>query len=270
MEATLAAPDDESEDSDSKSGDEETWVDDARLDMSQDKQEQAVQSVMASDPEHSGTLLEALEDVQELEDKIARYVQAILDPTDSTVDRLTCPAIDHARYAHLQVPAATATAQEDAARAYRYYFALDLRQVIDLLPRLLGSVVEAARFLSGPGGGGGGGGVAIAVVEGNSNDGTALVLAALAPALEAAGVRYFLRSGASLDPAGSGDRIGDLARLRSLALEPLRNSRNETARALGLPGADVEWADDAVVVFLNDVAACTEDIRRFSYFLFSS
>lgn len=249
VKTTSAAPDG-SEAGDSGSEDE-PWADDARQDAGQDKEEQAAQAaqaVMAPDPEYSDAFIEVLEDIRELQEKTARYVQAIFDPTDASVDRLECPAVDTARYDHLRAP----TGGSHARRTY--YFALDLRQVVDLLPRLFGSIVEAARFL-------GAGGVALAVVEGNSDDGTWDVLSALAPELEAMGVRYFLRS-EGLDPAGSDDRIGNLARLRSLALEPLRNSRNATARELGLPGADLEYADDAVVVFLNDVAACAEDIRR--------
>lgn len=223
---------------------QEKWVPDANKEEGMGHE--GDQLVIESTPEPSSTL--SVEDIRRLQEKAAIYAQSIFDPTDTSIDRLACPQINHERYEHLQVP------QEERRRTY--YFALDLRQVVDLLPRLLGSVVEAMRYL-GPQN------CALAVVEGNSDDGTWEVLSALAPELENLGVRYFLRN-EKLDPAGSDDRIGNLARLRSLALEPLRNSRNETARKLGLLGSTLDYADDSVVVFLNDVAACTEDIRKFS------
>lgn len=210
------------------------------------------QTVIESTPVASSAL--SVEDVRRLQEKAAIYGQSIFDPTDTSVDRLACPQISHERYEHLQIP------QDEYRR--KYYFALDLRQVVDLLPRLLGSVVEAMRFL-GPQN------CALAIVEGNSADGTWEVLSALAPELENLGVRYFLRN-EKLDPAGSDDRIGNLARLRSLALEPLRNSRNETARKLGLLGSTLDYMDDSVVIFLNDVAACTEDIRKYLQRLYTT
>lgn len=181
----------------------------------------------------------------DLESKKKRYVRAILDPEDTSTPRLSCPPPDTERYAHLRVP--------EAEDQLMYFFALDLREVVDLLPRLVGSVVEAMRFL-GPRHS------VLSVVEGNSNDGTREVLSALVPELEALGITYFLRS-SDIDPGASDDRIGKLAELRSQALEPLRSSGNETARALGLSGAGLNFSGDATVVFLNDVAACTEDIR---------
>lgn len=212
----------------------------------QDEEEEEEQAILGSSYE-SSKIAEALEDIRKSQEKTSNYVQAIFDPSDETVDRLTCPRMDHGRYKYLKVP--------KGERQRAYYFALDLRQVVDLLPRLFGSIVEAMHFL-GPQN------CALTVIEGNSDDGTWEVLAALRPELENMGVRYFLQH-EKLDPTGSDDRIGNLARLRSLALEPLRNSRNATAYSLGLHGSTLDYTDDAVVVFLNDVAACGEDIRRY-------
>lgn len=177
--------------------------------------------------------------------KVTSYVKSILDPYDSTFTILRCPRFKTKRYAHLQVPV--------GEKSLVYFFALDLRQVVDLLPRLLGSIVEAIRFL-GPEN------CAISIVEGNSDDGTWEVLAVLKSKLEALGVTSFILK-EQIDPSKD-NRIGNLARLRSLALEPLRNSRNSTARSLGLVGSTSKFADDAAVIFLNDVAACPEDICK--------
>jgi alpha-1,3-mannosyltransferase len=120
----------------------------------------------------------------------------------------------------------------------KYFFALDIRQKINLLPRLMGSVVEALRFL-GPEN------CALSVVEGNSIDGTYEVLKTLQAEVEKLGsASYFQRS--DLDP-GTGDRIIKLAKLRNLALAPLTDH----------PEA---YAANATVIFLNDVAICLEDI----------
>lgn len=118
----------------------------------------------------------------------------------------------------------------------------------------MGSVMEAIRFL-GPQN------TVLSIVEGNSDDGTLEVLAALKVEFANLEVRYFLRRD-GLDPIGSEDRIGNLALLRSMAIEPLKNSRNKETTSTSMPGSDLDFDDDAVVIFLNDVAACTEDIRR--------
>jgi hypothetical protein len=198
-----------------------------------------------------GSLVDGVEQVvlasapTEQETTKEKYVRAILDPEDTSTSRLSCPPLNTERYEYLRAP--------EGENQLVYFFALDLREVVDLLPRLVGSALEAMRFL-GPHSS------VLSVVEGNSDDGTWEVLSALRPELEALGVTYFLRS-SDINPGASDDRIGKLAELRSQALEPLRNNRNDTARSLGLPGAELDFAEDATVVFLNDVAACTEDIR---------
>ena len=184
----------------------------------------------------------------ELMTKAREYVRAIMDPADTFVPRLFCPAVNTTRYEHLAV------SRWD--RKYKYYIALDLRKVMDLMPRLMGSVVEAIRFLSPRH-------TVLSIVEGNSDDGTAEVLSLLKSELEALGVEYYLVNSA-IDPKDGG-RIEKLAMLRSQALEPLRNSRNATAKALKLPGSSLSFADDTTVIFINDVAICTEDILELAH-----
>lgn len=120
----------------------------------------------------------------------------------------------------------------------QYFFALDLRNCVKLLPRLMGSIIEVIQFL-GPHS------CALSIVEGDSPDGTGDVLAALRPSLEALGVTYIFNS--STVHSAEGNRIAKLAKLRNMPLEPIFQKQ--------LP-----IADDASVIFLNDVAACPEDI----------
>lgn len=185
---------------------------------------------------------------EQMRTKVTSYVRTILDPYDFTFTGLRCPRVNWKRYGHLQA--------SPGEQRLTYFFALDLRQVVDLLPRLLGSIVEAMRFL-GPEN------CALSIIEGNSDDGTWEVLSVLKPELNSLGVSsFFLKE--EIDPSKD-DRIGNLARLRSLALEPLRNSRDSTARSRGLLGSASKFSDDATVIFMNDVAACPEDIRRLFY-----
>ena len=102
----------------------------------------------------------------------------------------------------------------------------------------MGSIVEAIRFL-GPEH------CSLSIVEGNSNDGTLEVLAALRNDLESLGLEYHFQV-SDIDPK-VGDRIEGLAALRNLALEPLFNNPSH-------------FSPDAAVVFVNDVAICMDDI----------
>ena len=123
-----------------------------------------------------------------------------------------------------------------------YLFAINLRDSLHIVPRLLGTVLEVMHYLGSEH-------CALSIVEGHSGDGTQDVLAALVPVLRGAGVRYsFQRS--DIDPA-AGDRVGRLARLRNLALEPL------------LGRADL--GPDPTGVFLNDVAACPNDVLELAH-----
>ncbi|KAH9907403.1 glycosyltransferase family 69 protein [Xylariomycetidae sp. FL2044] len=166
---------------------------------------------------------------------VTKYVKSILDPSDTRLPRLQCPELKGSRYDYLK-------STSSASPAARYFFALNLRECLSLLPRLLGSLVEAIRFL-GPEN------CAVSIVEGNSADGTEEVLSALLPELEKllprGRVRFVL--GSPVNPLED-PRFGKLAELRNMALAPLLED----------PGA--YHADDATVVFINDVAICLEDI----------
>ncbi|KAF5021322.1 hypothetical protein F66182_6644 [Fusarium sp. NRRL 66182] len=176
----------------------------------------------------NGTVLSA--------ERISPYVSAILDPSSTTLPRLKCPALNTKRYDRLLKPRDT---QETTDHQVDYFFALDLRNCIHLLPRLLGSIIEAVRFL-GPRR------CALSIIQGNSPDGTSDVLASLRPFLEDLGLLYFYSS-SSIDPAKGNARVRKLAQLRNLALTPLYKEQ-------------IKATEDTTVLFLNDVAACPEDI----------
>ncbi|KAK0713427.1 cryptococcal mannosyltransferase 1-domain-containing protein [Lasiosphaeria miniovina] len=150
-------------------------------------------------------------------------------PEATELPRLRCPKPDVSRYQHL------IRKEEGESPAVQYFFALDLRQCLPKLPRLIGSAIEAIRLL-GPQA------CALSITEGNSDDGTAEVLAALRPELEALKTTYYYRSSA-INPQ-EGDRIARLAELRNLAVQPLVG-KAESARFS---------AADTTVVFLNDGA----------------
>lgn len=104
----------------------------------------------------------------------------------------------------------------------------------------MGSIVKVAKFL-GPKN------TALSIIEGNSPDGTFEVLEAMTPGLKKLGVYYHLESSA-IDPnKENADRIGRLAELRNLALEPLINNH-------------ARFSTNSTVIFINDVAACPNDI----------
>ena len=164
------------------------------------------------------------------------YIHAILNPSDPTFDRLECPQSKLERYAYLQGQ----TNQTDTSQHPKYFFALDLYQCRDLLPRLLGSVIEAMKFL-GPEN------CVLSIVEGRSDDGTFEVLDELRSSLHALGVTYFFQT-SEINPTGPGqDRIEALASLRNLALQDL----------LDYPA---QYDSDTTVIFLNDIALCIDDI----------
>lgn len=166
---------------------------------------------------------------------ISSYLDAILRPGPSTLPQheiLQCPALDVSRYKVLK-PTRTAKGEP-----IHYFFALDLRECLDLLPRLLGTIIRAIDFL-GPSS------CAISIVEGNSPDGTADVLAALKAPLKDLGIAYFFLS-STIDPS-EGNRVERLAHLRNLALEPLWSQPTFAS-------------EQTTILFLNDVAICPEDV----------
>ncbi|KAK8874042.1 glycosyltransferase family 69 protein [Apiospora arundinis] len=166
------------------------------------------------------------------------YVVSILEPKDHNASRLQCPSPGVGRYKHLRSKSARKS-------PVKYHFALNLRQCLHLLPQLLGSVVEAIRLL-GPEQ------CALSIIEGNSEDGTQDVLAALQRELvKLMGDRVHIVLGDSIDPVSLGSpggaRFSRLAALRNMALQPLVQHPER-------------YAGDATVIFINDVAICTEDI----------
>ncbi|KAK8138330.1 alpha-1-3-mannosyltransferase CMT1 [Apiospora sp. TS-2023a] len=166
------------------------------------------------------------------------YVLSILDPKDIHIPRIQCPTPDPTRYKYLK-------GRITRRPKVQYHFALNLRQCLKMLPQLLGSVVEAMRFLDPEQ-------CALSIVEGNSEDGTPEVLAALQKEIEKfMGDRLRIVLGDNIDPISLGSpggaRFSRLAELRNMALQPLVQNTER-------------YAEDATVIFLNDVAICTEDI----------
>lgn len=161
-----------------------------------------------------------------------------MNPGDMALPRLQCPQLDTMRYEGLKSAPPAADPPQ-----IQYFFALDLRECVTLLPRLIGSVVEAIRFL-GPES------CALSIVEGNSPDGTAEVLAALRPELDALTTTYYFRH-SDINPA-EGDRVARLAELRNMALRPMLGAGGGAGRG--------RYSTGTTVVFLNNVAACAEDI----------
>jgi alpha-1,3-mannosyltransferase len=141
-----------------------------------------------------------------------------MDYDASSLPHMQCPALDHSRYSYWQHGARERTTSEVSlkSRSSRidFFFALNLRDCLPLLPRLLGSIVEVISFL-------GSHRYALSIVEGNSADGTGEVLAALRQSMKTLGVPYYF-STSDINPQ-EGDHIA-LAALRNLALLPLVNS----------------------------------------------
>jgi alpha-1,3-mannosyltransferase len=163
-----------------------------------------------------------------------RYVQAIMDPSDTSFPRLSCLPPTHNRYDYLK-PAPTSTSIP------KFFFALDLYNSVPLLPRLLGSILETIHFL-GPAN------CALSIVEGRSHDGTFEILQSLNPFLAALNITYHFTTNAIDPKAGGGvDRVEALAILRNQALHPLFSSPDS-------------YDPDTTVLFINDVALCMEDI----------
>ena len=186
---------------------------------------------------------------------------------------MTCPPINQTRYSYLKV--------DKRESKHRYFFALNLRQCVGLLPRLMGSVLEAIRFL-GPEN------CALSIVEGNSDDGTLEVLELLTDELGRLGTAYYLRR-STLNPS-DGQRIEKLAQLRAMAVEPITgiagpeeelrrhhpppttpDGAGDTEPAAPATAAaaaaakKLDLADGATVLFINDVAACAEDLLELAH-----
>lgn len=158
------------------------------------------------------------------------YIKSIMDPEDTTFPRLKCPRINSERYDYLRE-----YMHNGSMFSAQYFIALDLHQNAELLPRLIGSIIEVIRFL-GPAS------TSLSIVEGGSDDGTYEILKLLRKEMDDLGAKYFFVS--SEINTREGDRIKKLAELRNLALTPLSEYSSH----------------DTTVVFLNDVALCSDDI----------
>ncbi|KAK4119852.1 glycosyltransferase family 69 protein [Parathielavia appendiculata] len=199
----------------------------------------------------------------ELGAKAAVLIPPILDPSDTSIERMSCPQINVTRYGYLRPNVGWWKPKQT-----KYVFALNLRKIAPLLPRLLGSVVEVMRFL-GPKY------CALSIIEGNSDDGTLEALRLLSDELKKIGVDYWLAR-SSLDPLqGEGMRIKKLAMLRQMAIEPLSgpveilHGKNgnppevdpgELTYYSKPPIEKLNLTPNATVAFINDVSACEEDI----------
>ncbi len=166
------------------------------------------------------------------------YIKAIMTPEDDSFSKLDCPLPSGDRYDYLRD---NSTNTLDPSVRPKYFFALDLHQCVNILPRLFSSIIESMRFL-GPKN------CALSVVEGRSDDGTFEILKLLREQVEQIGVTYFFDTN-EIDPtAGNGyDRIKALAELRNEALRPLVDHPDQ-------------YSTDVTVLFMNDVAICMEDI----------
>lgn len=169
---------------------------------------------------------------------VAGYVQAIIEPHLHGLETLDCHNPDLSRYKGLRPSYFTPASRTP------YFFALNLRENLPILPTLLSSVMEAINFL-GPEH------CALSIVEGNSPDGTADVLAALRSHLARLKIRtHFTLSVDDIDPSKS-SRFAALAELRNMALQPIHD--------------EPERYRDSTIIFINDVAACADDLLELVY-----
>lgn len=172
------------------------------------------------------------------ESTISAHVHAIVDSDSQHIPKVDCHNPDLSRYNELKPSFFTPKSQTP------YFFVLNLRESLHILPTLLSSVVTAINFL-GPDH------CALSIVEGNSPDGTADVLAALEGHLKALKVRtHFVLSVDDIDPSAD-SRFTKLATLRNMALKPIVD--------------EPERYRDATVLFINDVAACPDDLLELAY-----
>lgn len=165
------------------------------------------------------------------------YISSFFKPDDTTFPRISCPMIKGIRYEHLR---------NNASSRPKYFFALSLMNATKILPRLMQSIVESIKFL-GPEN------CVLSIVEGRSTDGTYEILYLLRTEIENLGAHYIFEKN-DTDPTADNwrDRIGILAGLRNQAL-------------ISLTGHPEKYAEDTMVIFLNDVIICAEDILELVY-----
>lgn len=174
------------------------------------------------------------------DEQVNEYVESIVDLDDSNFWRVDCPGQHD--------PGERYNVLRNAAKAdpgIKHLFALDLYNSIDMLPRLLGSIVRVIIHI----------GVehcAFSIVEGRSEDGTYKVLHELQSFLNARGVRYWLDQ-SDINPLAQGvDRIAGLSMLRNLAVKPMIENRDDFSAA-------------PLLCFVNDIAVCPDDLLEMLY-----
>jgi alpha-1,3-mannosyltransferase len=156
-----------------------------------------------------------------------------MNPENKSLPRLDCPSVLSSRFSYLREQSPS-SARESLPK---YLFALDLYQSVSILPTLMGSIVQAIQSL-GPEN------CALSVVEGRSTDGTFEILALLNNTLDDIGLKYFFQT-SDIDPRN--ERIKSLAELRNLALQPYTSQPEH-------------FAKNSTIIFINDIAVCTNDI----------
>jgi alpha-1,3-mannosyltransferase len=132
----------------------------------------------------------------------------------------------------------------EQGRIVRYFFALDLVDAVPILPALMAAVVEAIRFL-GPRY------CALSIVVGQSKDNTWEILELLRQEIKDMSLEFHLTS-SDIKPKESNDRIQGLADLRNLALQKLFDNPNA-------------YSSKTMVIFLNDLSLCVDDILELLY-----
>ncbi|KAJ2907332.1 Alpha-1,3-mannosyltransferase [Zalerion maritima] len=195
--------------------------------------------------------------------------EAESEAESEAVEQMFCPPINSTRYGYLRDQQITNDNDNDNDNdsdkppKKKYFIALNLRTVHPILPRLLSTITTVIRHL-GPSS------CTLSIVEGNSDDLTFPVLSALTPFLENEGIEYHLvRS--DIDPSGS-NRIGKLAELRNLALEPLLRSPDSYAiypetETYSPPASQKNerrrrrrQRRGGTVLFVNDILPCPSDL----------
>ena len=188
----------------------------------------------------NGHTPEPVPDESGLDDQfVENIVESIFDLGNTRFWRMECPGQEEpgARYNILKT-----VARNDKIK---YFFALDLTQIARILPRLMGTIVKVIQFL-GPEH------CALSIVEGRSDDGTYRILHSMGKLLIQNKVEYYLQQ-TDIDPHGAGqDRIGALAVLRNMAMQPLIDQKEK-------------FAEETVTIFVNDIAVCPDDVLELVY-----
>lgn len=179
--------------------------------------------------------------------KLENYIDSILNLDNTIFWRMECPDQDSPgpRYQVLRNIASTESDSDPSLGKIKYLFTLDLYNVIDILPRLMSSIIQTIEYLGAEN-------CALSIIEGRSHDGTYAVLYGLVDFLTTHNVHYWLDQ-SSINPHADGvDRIAELSKLRNMALAPLQHSRSL-------------FTTSPYIIFVNDVALCPDDLLEMIY-----